>query len=492
MQTNELIRDVSTRTNGEFYLGVVGAVRTGKSTFIKKFMESLVIPLVEDEDIKKRMVDVLPQSANGKTIMTTEPKFVPNHPVNINIEDEIAANFQLIDCVGYVIPNSEGYETNEGPRMVTTPWYEEPIPFVEAAAIGTQKVIEDHSHIGIVMTTDGSIGTSFKREDYLEAEKLVIDQLKAINKPFIIILNSTHPKTDDVLALKAEMEEMYEVPVLPLSVENMTRRDIYHVLREALYEYPVTELDIKKPAWVDALSDDNWLKGHLLRLINQSISEFYKLKDIHYLAEELKAEDVIEECFISRLDAGVGLAELSIKVSDVLYDQILTELVGPINDKADLMNILQRYAVMKEEFEPLAPALQMVRHTGYGIATPSIQEMSLTEPTVVKQGARYGIKLHAVAPSIHMIRVDVESTFEPIIGSEQQSQDMIDFIQRDKDNNPLGLWETEIFGRKLSEIVRDGIQAKLYAMPDNARLKLQETLIKIVNEGNGGLIAIML
>ncbi len=491
METNELIRDVFARTNGEFYLGVVGAVRTGKSTFIKKFMESLVIPLVEDEDAKKRMIDVLPQSANGRTIMTTEPKFVPNHPVNIAVEEELNANVQLIDCVGYVIPNSEGYETTDGPRMVTTPWYDEPIPFVEAAAIGTQKVIEDHSHIGIVMTTDGSIGT-FNREDYLEAEKLVIEQLKAINKPFIIVLNSTHPKTEDVLELKVQMEEEYEVPVLPLSVENMTRKDIYNVLREALYEFPVSELDIKQPAWVEALSDDNWLKGHLLRLINQSINEFYKLRDINYLAEELRVEDMIEDCYISRLDAGTGLAELSIKVPDVLYDQILTELVGPINNKADLMRLLQSYAVMKEEFEPLAPALQMVRQTGYGIATPTISQMTLAEPTVVKQGARFGVKLHAVAPSIHMIRVDVESTFEPIIGTEKQSKDLIDFIQEDAEANPLGLWSTEIFGRQLSEIVRDGITAKLYGMPDNARAKLQETLVKIVNEGNGGLIAIML
>ena len=491
METNELIRDVFARTNGEFYLGVVGAVRTGKSTFIKKFMESLVIPLVEDEDARKRMIDVLPQSANGKTIMTTEPKFVPNHPVNIEMEDELTANIQLIDCVGYVIPNSEGYESEEGPRMVTTPWYDEPIPFVEAAAIGTQKVVEDHSHIGIVMTTDGSIG-NFNREDYLEAEKLVIEQLKAINKPFIIILNSTHPKTDDVLELKAQMEDEYEVPVLPLSVENMTRKDIYSVLRESLYEFPVTELDIKKPAWVEALSDDNWLKGRLLRLINQSINEFYKIRDINYLAEELKVEDIVEDCYISRLDAGVGLAELTIKVPDALYDQILTELVGPIDDKADLMRILQEYAVIKEEFEPLVPALQMVRQTGYGIAMPSTSQMTLAELESTNQGGRYGVKVQATAPSIHMIRVDVESTFEPIIGTEKQSQDLIDFIKRDAETNPLGVWSTEIFGRQLCDIVRDGIQAKLYSMPDNARTKLQETLIKIVNEGHGGLIAIML
>ncbi|MGL4337600.1 MAG: stage IV sporulation protein A, partial [Turicibacter sp.] len=270
METNELMRDVFARTNGEFYLGVVGAVRTGKSTFIKKFMEALVIPLVEDEDVKKRMIDVLPQSANGKTIMTTEPKFVPNQAVNITVEGEVTASVQLIDCVGYVIPNADGYETEEGPRMVTTPWYDEPIPFVEAAAIGTQKVIEDHSHIGIVMTTDGSIG-NFERADYLEAERLVIEQLKAINKPFIIVLNSTHPKTDDVLDLRDDMQNEYGVPVLPLSVENMTKKDIYSVLREALYEFPVSELDIKQPAWVDALSDDNWLKARLLRIINQSV-----------------------------------------------------------------------------------------------------------------------------------------------------------------------------------------------------------------------------
>ncbi|HAX74038.1 MAG TPA: stage IV sporulation protein A [Firmicutes bacterium] len=491
METNELMRDVFARTNGEFYLGVVGAVRTGKSTFIKKFMEALVLPLVDDEDVKKRMIDVLPQSANGKTIMTTEPKFVPNNPVNIGIEGEVTASVQLIDCVGYVIPTAEGYETEEGPRMVTTPWYDEPIPFVEAAAIGTQKVIEDHSHIGIVMTTDGSIG-NFKREDYLEAEGLVIEQLKAINKPFIIVLNSTHPKTEDVLELRDELQAEHGVPVLPLSVENMTKKDIFNVLREALYEFPVTELDIKKPAWVDALADDNWLKSRLLRLINQSVNEFYKLRDINYLAEELKAEDVVEDCYISALDAGLGLAELQIKVPDELYDQILTELVGPINDKADLMRLLQDYATIKVEYEPVASALQQVKQTGYGIATPCVTDMTLTTPEVVRAGARYGVKLKALAPSIHMIRVDVESVFEPIIGTEQQSKDLIEFILKDADKNPLAIWQTEIFGRCLSDIVKDGISAKLYTMPENARHKLQETLIKIVNEGSGGLIAIML
>lgn len=491
METNELMRDVFARTNGEFYLGVVGAVRTGKSTFIKKFMESLVIPLVEDENVKKRMIDELPQSANGKTIMTTEPKFIPAQAVNVTVEGEVSASIRLIDCVGYVIPSAVGYETEEGPRMVNTPWYEEPIPFVEAAAIGTQKVIEDHSHIGIVMTTDGSIG-NFNRDDYLEAEQLVIEQLKAINKPFIVILNTTHPKTDDVAELRGQLQEEYGVPVLPLSVENMTKKDIFSVLKEALYEFPVSELDIKLPSWVDALSDDNWLKARFLKLINQSTNEFYKLRDINYLADEFKEEDIVEDCYISALDAGAGLAELEIKVPNQLYDQILTELVGPIKDKADLMYLLQDYANIKKEYEPIASALQMVKQLGYGIATPAIEDMTLGEPTVVKQGSRYGVRLKASAPSIHMIRVDVESVFEPIIGTEQQSKDLIDFILKDVDENPLSIWSTEIFGRCLSDIVRDGISAKLYSIPENARMKLQETLIKIVNQGNGGLIAIML
>ena len=341
------------------------------------------------------------------------------------------------------------------------------------------------------MTTDGSIG-NFEREDYLEAEQLVIEQLKAINKPFIVVLNTTHPKTEDVAALRNDLQEEYGVPVIPLSVENMTKKDIYSVLTEALYEFPVSELDIKLPSWVDALSDDNWLKARFLKLINQSTNEFYKLRDINYLAEELKAEDVIEDCYISALDAGVGLAELEIKVPNELYDQILTELVGPIKDKADLMYLLQDYANIKKEYEPIASALQMVKQVGYGIATPSIEDMTLSQPTVVKQGSRYGVRLKAIAPSIHMIRVDVESVFEPIIGTEQQSKDLIDFILKDVDENPLSIWSTEIFGRCLSEIVRDGISAKLYSMPENARMKLQETLIKIVNQGNGGLIAIML
>ena len=491
MENHELIRDVFERTNGEVYLGVVGAVRTGKSTFIKKFMETLVIPMVEDENVKGRMIDELPQSANGKTIMTTEPKFVPAQAVNVTAFGEVSANIRLIDCVGYVIDGAVGYESEDGPRMVNTPWYDEPIPFVEAAAIGTQKVIEDHSHIGILMTTDGSIG-NFAREDYLEAERLVVDQLQAINKPFIVVLNTTHPHSEAATELCAELELEYGVPVIPMSVDNMAKSDVYKILKESLYEFPVSELDVKIPSWIDALADDNWLKAKFLEIMEQCGTEFYKLRDISHLADELKEMEIVEDCHINALDAGNGLAELDIKVPNSLYDQVLEELVGPINDKADLMRLLQEFAHIKKEYDPIASALQMVKQVGYGIATPAIEDMTLNEPSVIKQGPRYGVKLKAIAPSIHMIRVDVESTFEPIIGSEQQSQDLIDFIMKDSQSNPLAIWSTEIFGRCLSDIVRDGISAKLYSMPESARMKLQETLIKIVNQGNGGLIAIML
>jgi stage IV sporulation protein A len=491
MENQELIRDVFARTNGEVYLGGVGAVRTGKSTFIKKFMEQLVIPMVEDEVVKGRMIDELPQSANGKTIMTTEPKFVPAQAVNVSAGGDVSANIRLIDCVGYVIDGSIGYESEEGPRMVNTPWYDEPIPFVEAAAIGTQKVIEDHSHIGIVMTTDGSIG-NFAREDYLEAEALVVEQLKVIKKPFIVVLNTTHPHSEGTKNLCSDLKFAYDVPVIPMSVDSMTTTDINRILKEALYEFPVNELDVKIPSWVDALDHENWLKAQFVEIMHHSSTEFYKLRDISFLADELKELEVVEDCHISALDAGLGLAELEIRVPDHLYDQILAELVGPISDKADLMRILTEYVRIKKEFDPIASALQMVKQVGYGIATPAIEDMTLQEPTVVKQGQRFGVKLNAIAPSIHMIRVDVESTFEPIIGSEQQSQDLIDFIMKDAGVDPLAVWNTEIFGRCLSDIVRDGISAKLYSMPESARMKLQETLIKIVNQGNGGLIAIML
>ena len=491
MENQELIRDVVARTNGEIYLGVVGAVRTGKSTFIKKFMEALVLPMVADDALKARMIDELPQSANGKTIMTTEPKFVPAQAVSVTAGGDVTASIRLIDCVGYVIDGSIGYESEDGPRMVNTPWYDAPIPFVEAAAIGTQKVIEDHSHIGIVMTTDGSIG-NFKREDYLEAEALVVEQLKTINKPFIVVLNTLHPNSENSLRLCEELQLSYDVPVIAMSVDSMMASDINKILKEALYEFPVSELDVKIPSWVDALDHENWLKAQFVDIMQQSSNEFYKLRDISYLADELRDLDVVEECHISALDAGMGLAELEIKVPDALYDRILEELVGPIADKADLMRILSDYAHIKKEFEPIASALQMVKQVGYGIATPAIEDMTLQEPSVVKQGSRYGVRLNAIAPSIHMIRVDVESTFEPIIGSEQQSQDLIDFILKDSQADALAVWNTEIFGRCLSDIVRDGISAKLYSMPESARMKLQETLIKIVNQGNGGLIAIML
>jgi stage IV sporulation protein A len=488
MEKIDIIRSIAERTGGDIYLGVVGAVRTGKSTFIKKVIEELVVPNIEDEYEKKRALDEIPQSAQGKTIMTTEPKFVPSNAALINIDD-FSANIRLVDCVGYVIPNAKGYEDENGPRMVKTPWYDEVIPFVEAAEIGTEKVIKDHSSIGIVMTTDGSIG-ELSRSDYVEAEERVISELKEIGKPFIVILNSAHPMLPETERLALKLKEDYEVPVMPISVENMTERDIYNVLKEALYEFPVLEVDVNMPEWIACLDPKHWLKKEYIESIRESVVEIDKLRDIDSIISHFSGSDHISKSYISNVDVSTGIVTLNLESPASLYNEVLKEIIGvDITSKASLLSLFQEYSIAKQEYDQIKNALHMVKQTGYGVATPSLKDMKLDKPEIIKQGSRYGIKLKAVAPSIHMIRVDVESTFEPIIGSELQSKELIDHLMQD---NGKDLWKSEIFGRSLDVIVQEGIQAKLSLLPDNVRYKLNQTLTKLVNKGSGNLFAIVL
>ena len=491
MDKIDIIKSISERTGGDLYLGVVGAVRCGKSTFIKKVIESLVVPNIEDEYEKKRTLDEIPQSAQGKTIMTTEPKFVPSNAAKIKI-DEFETNIRLVDCVGYIVDGAKGYEDENGPRMVKSPWYNEEIPFVEAAEIGTEKVIRDHSSIGIVITTDGSFG-EIERNSYVEAEERIVDELKTYGKPFIVILNSAHPMLPETERLADSLKEKYNVPVLPISVENMTERDIYNILKEALYEFPVIEVKVNMPEWITCLNSDNWLKKHYIDKIKESVYEVDKLRDIEGITNHFSDSEYIDKSYISNVDTKTGIITLNLDCKEELYNQILNEIIDvDMNNKTEVLKMFQDFREAKEEYDQIKSALKMVKQTGYGIASPSLKDMKLDTPEIIKQGTRYGVKLKATAPSIHMIRVDVESTFEPIIGSEIQSKELIDYLTKDYDTNPSNIWKSEIFGRSLDVIVKEGIQAKLSLMPDNIRLKLNNTLTKLVNKGSGNLFAIVI
>ena len=491
MEKIEIIKSITERTGGDLYLGIVGAVRTGKSTFIKKFIENLVVPNIEDEYEKKRCLDEIPQSAQGKMIMTTEPKFVPSNAAKIAI-DNFDCNVRLVDCVGYIIDGAKGYEDENGPRMVKTPWYDEEIPFIEAAEIGTEKVIRDHSSIGIVVTTDGSFG-EIGRNNYIEAEERIINELKEIGKPFIVVLNSAHPMLPDTEKLASDLRSEYQVPVLPMSIENMNEKDVYSVLKESLYEFPVVEVKINMPDWIACLTPDNWLKKIYIDKMKESVVEVDKLRDIDKITHHFEGCDYISKSYISDVDTSTGVVTINLEAPDTLYDEILKEIIGiEVGSKADLLKLFQDYNEAKTEYDQIKSALQMVKTTGYGVASPALKDMTLETPEVIKQGSRYGIKLKAVAPSIHMFRIDVESTFEPIIGSELQSKELIDHLMKDNNTDPSSIWKNEIFGRSLDEIVKEGIQAKLALTPENARFKLQQTLSKLVNKGSGNLYAIVI
>jgi len=492
MEKKEIISSISAWGKGEIYLGVVGAVRTGKSTFIKKVIENLVIPNIDDEDLKKRCIDELPQSAPGKTIMTTEPKFVPSTGANIKI-DEFTTNVKLIDCVGYVIKTSNGYEDELGnPRMVKTPWFEDEIPFVEAAEIGTEKVIKDHSTIGIVITTDGSI-SEFTRGEYMEAEEKVINELKMINKPFIIVLNSAHPDTEETRKLAENLTNNYNVPVLPINIDKMNEKDMYDILKSALYEFPVLDVEVNIPEWIHILDNNHPIKVHYLEKIKESMTSISKLKDVDEIIKHFESSEYINKAYISNVDAGSGIVTLNLDSSEELYNQTLKDVLGGITiNKSSLLKIFIEYASNKDENTSIREALKMAKSTGYGIVYPTLSDMKLSTPEIIKQGSRYGVKLKAVASSIHLMKVDVESTFEPIIGTELQSKELINYIMKDYETDPSSIWKSEIFGRSLDVIVKEGIQAKLSMMPDATRYKLSNTVTKIVNKGSSNLIAIVL
>lgn len=488
-----IFRDIAERTGGDIYIGVVGPVRAGKSTFVKKFMEHLVIPNMKNPNERVRAKDELPQSGAGKMIMTAEPKFIPSEAVEIVFKDNIKFRVRLVDNVGFTVRGALGYEDQAGPRMVSTPWFEDEIPFEEAAEIGTRKVIEEHSTIGIVVTTDGSI-TDIPRENYVEAEERVIEELKNIGKPFIILLNTAKPKEDkDMLMLKDDLEDAYDVPVLPINCQKLEIEDIYKILEIVLYEFPVVEININIPKWVEALEKDHWLYKKFDESIKDTIKDVHRLRDMEKILNKFNEYDFIDNANLEEIKLGTGSAKIEMTAGRDLFYRVLSEFADiKIEGEYHLMKLMRELTKAKREYDKVADALDDVSKVGYGIVPPQLDELTLEEPEIIRQGSRFGVKLKAVAPSIHMIRADIQAEVSPIIGTEKQSEELIGYLLNEFENDPSKIWQTNLFGKSLNDLAREGIQNKLFNMPESAQGKLQETLQRIVNEGSGGLICIIL
>ncbi len=492
MENINVYQDIANRTDGDIYVGVVGPVRTGKSTFIKRFMDLLVIPNIENEYKKERARDELPQSAAGRTIMTTEPKFVPNEAIEIVVGDNIKLKTRLVDCVGYLVNNAIGYLEDDMPRMVKTPWSDEEIPFERAAEIGTKKVIQEHSTIGIVLTTDGSI-TDIPREDYISAEERVVSELQALKKPFIIVLNCVNPYSDYSQNLAMELEQKYNTCVLPINCNELNFDNINDIFSKILYEFPIERININFPKWIDGLDDSHPLKCELLNSVKESFKNATILKQVSSCIETLSNTEIITKTRIDEINLGSGFVNVSIELKEDLFYTILTEISGvTISNEGDLFTTITELSRIQKEYSKISYALEEVKAKGYGIVTPSIDELVLEEPEMVKQGSRFGVKLKAKAPSLHIIRADIETEVSPIVGSEKQSEELVNFLLSEFESDPKKIWESNIFGKNLHELVNEGLQNKLSKMPEDAQCKLQETLERIVNEGSGGLICIIL
>ena len=487
-----IYQTIATRTAGDIYIGVVGPVRTGKSTFIKRFMETQVIPNIENVYRKERARDELPQSGSGRTIMTAEPKFVPEEAAQIQLPEGASFSVRLIDCVGYMVKGAIGQFEDDAPRMVTTPWYDHEIPMVEAAEIGTRKVISEHSTIAIAITTDGTIA-DIGREDYLEAEERVIRELQELGKPFIVLLNSSEPESDRAAAIARDISSRYEVRCVPVNCLELGEEDVGNILKAVLYEFPMRELDFFLPAWVDALPENHPIKLNLYDAIRSGTQSLHHIREVEAAIREMGENENISEAKINSMDLGTGVAAATLCLPRELFYQTLSEQSGfAVGDDGDLMSLLTHLSAVKTEYDKVAGALRDVRETGYGIVVPGIDELQLEEPEIMKQGGRYGVRLKASAPSIHMIRADIETAVSPIVGNEKQSEDMVNYLLQEFEGDTSKIWQSNIFGRSFHELVSEDLQTKLKRMPEDARKKLQETLTRIINEGSGGLICIIL
>ena len=492
MEERNVYRDISQRTDGDVYIGVVGPVRTGKSSFIKRFMDALVLPNIHDEGVYRRAVDELPQSSAGRTIMTTEPKFIPEESVEISLGDNTTFKVRMIDCVGYIVDSALGHSEEDAPRMVKTPWSDKEMPFDDAAEIGTKKVITDHSTIGLVITTDGSFG-EIPREDYAESEKRVITELKAIDKPFIVLLNSSQPESDAAKALAEELSAAYQVPVLPVSCMELSETEIKRILAQLLFEFPIREIRVDIPKWLVSLPSDHWLKEAVFTCIRESADGMEKIREIQETIQKLSQCEYIRNVSLGALDLGVGSATVTVTVEPDLFYKVLSEQTGlDISDECALMSSLQTLSAKQREFDKIAQAYEQVKETGYGIVMPTIDELHLDEPQIIRQSGKYGIRLKASAPSIHLMRVETQTEVTPIVGSEQQSEELVSYLLKEFEESPEKIWESNIFGKSVHELVNEGLHNKLYRMPADARRKIGETIEKIINDGCNGLICIIL
>ncbi len=492
MEKFDLYRDIAERTDGDIYIGVVGPVRTGKSTLIKKVMDLLVLPNIENAYKKERAIDEMPQSGAGRTIMTTQPKFVPDEAIEITIRENANLKVRMVDCVGYLVKGAIGHMEGDSPRMVRTPWFDYDIPFEEAAELGTRKVITDHSTIGLVVTTDGSI-TDISRSNYIEAEERVVNELKELNKPFVIILNSKNPNAPETINMREALEEKYDVPVLLLDVMNLTLKDIDDILSNVLFEFPLTEIRIDMPKWVQSLDDDHWLIEYIFQSVKGFSEDISRVRDVYKIKDVLEESEYVEKPTISEISLGNGKVKVNMDTKPGMFYKILGETCGyNIEGDYQLIGLMKELAHAKREYDKVAQALEDVRTTGYGTVPPTMDELILEEPEIIKQGGRFGVRLKASAPSLHFIRADIQTEVSPIVGSEKQSQELINYLLDEFESDPTKLWESNIFGKSLHELVKEGLSNKLMRMPEDAQFKIQETLQRIINDGSGGLICIIL
>ena len=487
-----LYRDIAERTDGDVYIGVVGPVRTGKSTFIAQFMEQLVLPRMPQGPRRERVADELPQSASGRTIMTTQPKFVPSEAVTVSLQENTAVRVRLVDSVGYLVKGALGVSDDDGTRMVHTPWYDQDIPFDQAAEVGTRKVMTDHATIGMVVTTDGTI-TEIPRGAYVEAEERVVSELKALGKPFVILLNSASPRSAETLSLRDALEEKYAVPVMLLNVKEMQVEDIQNVLESVLMEFPLREAHLTVPTWLGALDTDHWLVSHVLEGVREAGRTSRKMRETDVFDESFADSEYAGEVMAQRTYPGEGRMDFTLPLKDGLFNRVLGEECGrEIRGDAHLLSLMKELVSAKSEYDHIAEALHAVRETGYGLVTPTMAEMTLQEPEIVRQGSQFGVKLKAHAPSLHMIRVDIETEVTPVVGTEKQSEELVRYLMDEFENDPQQIWSTNFFGKSLHDMVREGLSNKLLRMPDDAREKVQETLTRIINDGDGGMICILL
>ncbi len=491
MEEFQVYTDIASRTNGEIYLGVCGPVRTGKSTFIKRFMEQLVIPSITNEHDRQRAVDELPQSADGKTIMTTEPKFIPKEAVGVRLLGDNEVKVRLIDCVGYIVDGANGLTENGEERMVMTPWSKEPMPFTRAAEIGTRKVIHEHSTVGVVVTTDGSFG-ELERSAYLEAEERTIRELKEIGKAFVVLVNSIHPYSEETRNIVQEISEQYNVEAMAVNAGQLRSEDIQAILERLLHSFPVTQIEFNLPKWVEMLPNTHWLKAELFEKVREILDKISKISDVtgeHFQTES----DMIKEFHIRKIGMENGKVEIDALFDDTRYYQILSELVGTeISGEYQLIRLLKEYTAQKEEISKMGQAWQEVHQKGYGVITPSTDEITIEEPQLIHHGNKYGVKLKAVSPSVHMIRANIETEIAPIVGTQEQAEDLLEYIAQQGGPDKEGIWDTNIFGKTVRQLVEEGMSGKVSKLTQESQLKLQETIQKVINDSNGGLVCIII